>query len=535
MNLLRLLINRLTGASDPGKRRVRHILTRQSGVRVDHDTALTYSAYWAAVRIISENIAAMPWHVFQRSVAVDGKISTIAMPGNPIDYLISTEPNEEIDSFTWRQVMVAWGLTWGNGYSEIDRSLSGIPGAMLQVEPDRVNPDRTKRGKLVYDINNFNSANTVLDANNVFHLKGMGYDGLVGYSVVAYAARTLGLSIAAEQFGSSFFENDTTVGVVLKHPQAIGSEAMKNVRESWMAKFAGVKKAHTPLVLEEGMSVERLGMPAKDAQLIETRQFNVVDVSRFTGVPPHKLAALERATFSNIEHQSIEFVVDALLSWVRRFEMEANRKLVRPSQRGKVVTRMNMKGLLRGDLTARAAWYKEMSALGVFSVNEIRELEDMNPIGAEGDKRLVQLNLTTLEKVGEEPPAPAQQNSPSPSMMVVKDALDRALNRETSAIGSAIKRYTKSGAKRDQFIAWMDRFYNEHARNMKTLLSVPVKACYESVSAKNDIGKTISTYVEKYIDQARINTLARFDDPGFDGGVVDTLEQTQILLGGIGL
>ena len=415
MNWLHRMIvalRRTTPEKYPGSARIVYVpMQSQAGIRVDHDNALQLSAVWACVRIISETIAALPWQVFQYS-----ENSGRERVSGAFEAMLDIKANGEMDAGTLRETLLGHALTWGNGYAEIERDgFSGRPVALWPIMPDRVAVKRDDDGQLVYEISQ-SQGKTLLPARDVFHLHGLGFDGLQGYSVISMAAQSIGLGLATERYGSAFFGNGAIPGLVLQHPAALSAVAYDRIKESWQERHQGPNKAHRPAILEEGMSVEKIGLPPEDSQFLETRKFQTQEICRWYRVPPHKVADLERATFSNIEHQAIEFVQDTILPWTRRLEREAQIKLLGPTQRNRQFTRLNLKSLLRGDDKSRAEFYDKMRNMGVFSVNEIRALEDMNPIGPAGDKHIVQMNMTTLEKVGEEPEPPAPQVTEEPAI-----------------------------------------------------------------------------------------------------------------------
>jgi hypothetical protein len=257
------------------------------------------------------------------------------------------------------------------------------------------------------------------------------------------------------------------------------------------------------------MSYEQIGIPPEDAQFLETRKFNVSEIARWFGVPPHKLMEMTQATFSNIEHQNIEFVTDAIMSWVKRFEVEANIKLISAAN-PRIKTKMNINGLLRGDSAARGEWYTKMSNLGVYTVNDIRELEDMNPIGTDGDKHLVQMNLTTLEKVGEESETNTETGTVTPEVeeseqagapgtevdaktttaqTILAEAFGRIVAREDRRITDALKKYDGDFPGLQKFL---DKFCADHEKYMARTLAVPVAA----FDIKIDIDQFVADHIE---------------------------------------
>ena len=458
---------------------------KQAGIVVTHDNALTYSAIWRSVSLISQQIAILPWTVNQR----DNKRQTETLWTHPATRLLGTQPNEETDALAFRETLAAWALTWGNGYAEIVHDNANRPQELWQIEPSRVNPDRTRSGKLVYDVTNGAAQNSVLTPDKMFHLKGLGFDGTTGYSVIAYAAKTIGLGLATEKFGSNFFENGAHAGGVLQHPGSLSDPAHKHLKES-LADATNGSKSGAPLVLEEGMTWETISVPPDDAQFLETRKFGVAEVARWYGIPLHKLHEMDKSSFNNIEQQNIEFVTDALMPWIRRFEMEANIKLVSPAARGRIFTKMNVNALMRGDTKARGEWYKNQTTIGAMSVNEVRSFEDENGIGPDGDKYIVQMNLTTLDKVGEmnEPQntlpdtTNAEESEADPgtegdqepaARIILAEAAERIAARCRHRAKEALKNYDGD---RQGLINYLDSFISDQEQYMAKQLETTIKA-----------------------------------------------------------
>lgn len=384
---------------------------KQAGVYVTQETSLGTASVWACVRAISEPIASMPWRVVEEMPSGKKRQE----PQSPVDWVLHREPNSEMTPFVFRETLVAWALTWGNGYAEIVRDRAGRIAELWPISPDRVEPSRTDAGELVYDIANANGPNTVLGQRDVFHLHGLGFDGLRGYSVIDMHRKTIAMGMAMNEAGISTFANSSTPAGIIKYAGSIDAKTAQQTRDEWNQLYSGPEHRGRVAVLGGEADFKPISIPLQDAQYIEGRQFQVEDICRVFRVPPHKVQHLLRSTNNNIEHQSIEFVQDTLMPWVIRLEQEANRKLFGRNQRNRYSTKINLNALLRGDSDARSQYYFQMSQMGVFSVNDIRELEDMGTIGPEGDKRFVQLNMTTLEKAGEEPePEPEPVIEPDP-------------------------------------------------------------------------------------------------------------------------
>jgi len=502
------LLGRETQPDDPLDSRV-FVPRLQAGMNVTHDTAMQLAAVYRAVAYISSQIAMMPWRVMLES---NGRKEL--RPSHPVDKMLNRLPNQEMTAYVFRETLIAHALTWGNGYAEIVRDRSNRPTELWPIPPDRVQPKRID-GQVVYEISNSREGKSYLSQNDVYHLPGLGYDGLVGYSVITLAARSIGLGMASEQFGSSFFQNGTTASGVLQHPGELGAEAVNNLRESWNETHRGPGNANKPIILEEGMTWKQISIPPDDAQFLQTRQFQVDEIARWYGLPPHKLQSMENATFSNIEHQSIEVVTDSLQPWATRLEQEADRKLF--SGRELFYTNIDMTELLRGDVNARTTYYRELWNLGAISVNEIRLREGFNPIGEEGDKHLVQMNLTTLEKAGENEAEPEQEVEPveeeeeSLEMHVVFEVCNRIARRERHRVVDATQRYND----RTEFIDWMNKFFSQHRKY--------------SINALQEAGIE-NPFVDAHIRAARLNMLRYYDD-GIDypvDGVAQTLTENFI-------
>lgn len=396
MNLwqrLRALVTR----AQPGEERV-YVPIRQAGVNVTEDSALTLADWWACVSVMSRTVAALPWHVYERTS--EGRRAL----DNQIGWLLNNAPNEEMTAFSFREALMAHVLNWGNAYAEIVRDMARRPSSLWLITPDRVTPKRdAATGVLQYRVRTPGAADAVIPAGDMLHLHGLGFDGLTGYSPVRMAARTVGIGIAQDTFAQAFYANGTQFGSIVELPATMNAQQIADAEAHLNAKHGGPDKAFRVKVAPANTKVHPTGMPLNDAQFIESRGFTVTACARWLGVPPHKIADLTRSTNNNIEHQSIEFVTDAIVPWARRLEQEADIKLIGGRSQGRVYTKLAVNALMRGDSKSRAEFYRTMVSIGVMSVNEVRELEELNGIGPAGDAHLVQVNQTTLERLVEGP------------------------------------------------------------------------------------------------------------------------------------
>lgn len=381
-----------------------------SGENVTESTALTYSAVWNAVSLISGTIGALPLHLMQRK----GKSKNI-LDNRRLYRVMHDQWNPFMTAMAGRECLMAHVLTWGNGYAEIVRNGYGEVIELWPIAPDRVTPSM-ERGSVVYEIRMDGQPNLTLPRERILHVPGLGYDGFMGYSVIAMARKSIGLGMAMETFGSLYFGKGTHPSAVITHPQQLKDP--KAFRTAVSEVYAGLGNSNQLMVLEDGMKIEKVGIPPEDSQFLESRQFQIPEVARWFNLPPHKLKDLTRSSFSNIESEQTSFYVDSILPWLVRLEANYNMQLLTPSDKnlsgyGRIYFKHNAEGILRGDTASRAAFYGAMLDRGVYSINEVREKEDMDPIPG-GDVHLVPLNFTTLENAGKAQ-EPKQLPAPEPT------------------------------------------------------------------------------------------------------------------------
>ncbi|WP_392654937.1 phage portal protein [Dehalococcoides sp. THU4] len=367
-----------------------------SGKAVNERTAMQTSAVYACVRILAESVAGLPLHVYERTA--NGSKST--KPSHPLYRLLHDEPNREMTSFVFRETLMSHLLLWGNAYAQIIRDGRGFPIALYPLLPDRMAVDRNESGELVYTYQS-DKGQVKLRRENILHIPGLGFDGLIGYSPIAMAKNAVGLALATEDYGAAFFANGANPGGVLEHPGVIKPEQADRLRESWQSQFGGAN-AHRVAVLEEGLKFHQMSIPPEQAQFLETRKFQINEIARIFRVPPHMVGDLEKSSFSNIEQQSLEFVKYTLDPWVVRWEQSLQQALILPSEKATIFIKFNLDGLLRGDYQSRMQGYSTGIQNGFMSVNDVRGLEDMNLLTAEegGDLHFVNGNMVKLADVG---------------------------------------------------------------------------------------------------------------------------------------
>ena len=374
-----------------------------AGKRVNEFTAMQTTAVYACVRILAESIAGLPLHVY----AYRGE-GRERVPGHPLFTILHDAPNPEMTSFVFRETLMVHLLLWGNAYAQILRDRAGRVAGLYPLLPNRMSVNRDEGGRLYYTYQRVTEENpnfkrggeVVLATEDVLHIPGLGFDGLIGYSPIAMARNAVGMTLACEEYGASFFANGARPGGVLQHPGVLKDPA--KLRESWQAVYGGAANTGKVAVLEEGMTYQQIGIPPEEAQFLETRKFQVDEIARLYRIPPHMVGDLDKSSFSNIEQQSLEFVKYTLNPWVVRWEQALQKSLLFPEERKRYFIRFNVDGLLRGDYQSRMQGYAVGRQNGWLSANDIREMEDMNPISAEegGDTYLINGNMTKLRDAG---------------------------------------------------------------------------------------------------------------------------------------
>lgn len=373
-----------------------------SGVQVTEQGALQMTAVFACVRILSETVASLPLILYER-LPDGGKARATEYP---LYSLLHDAPNPEMTSFELRETLMGHVATWGNAYAEIETDRNGSVMALWPLRPDRMTVERVGTALVYsYRLTKADSQGRIevqLPADRVLHIRGLGFDGIMGYSPIALARQAVGLGMATEKFGASFFGNGARPGGVLEHPGKLGPNAYKNLRETLEQRHGGIENAMRLMILEEGMKYTAMGIPPEDAQFLETRKFQVNEIARLYRVPPHMVGDLDRATFSNVEQQSIDFVIHTIRPWLVRWEQGIAQRLLLSRERSRYFAEFLVEGLLRGDTLSRYQSYAIGRQWGWLSADDIRERENMDPLPEdEGKMYLVPLNMVPADQVGQ--------------------------------------------------------------------------------------------------------------------------------------
>lgn len=495
--------------------------TSTAGVAITEKNALRNVAVLACVRILAETPASLPLIIYRR-LSGGGKERAGAHPTYTV---LHDMANPEMTAMTLRETIQAHAVTWGNGYAYIIRQ-HGWVSELWPLLPDKTHPTRIN-GELVYRVYLPSGEMRILDKSEVLHIQGLGYDGLRGYSPIHLAREAIGLGLAAEEFGSRFFGQGTNLGGIVEHPGKLGDQAYKNLKTSLDQKHQGLSKSHLLLILEEGMKYQKMGIAPNDAQFLESRKYQTNDIARLFRIPPHMIGDLEKATFGNIEHQSIDFVTHTLRPWLVRWEQAINHKLFTPQERKKYFAEHLVDGLLRGDAKSRAEALSTLRQNGIINADEWRAIENMNP-QADGTGKVYLVNsamiaIPTTTTLAPASPDPEKKNMVRAYEQRTADANKRAkmaaafkpafadiglriVRREkTDILKVGIK--TLSDRNLDRLDRWLEDFYSEALvwiTRMMTPISRSLAAsvsvlALEEISSGIDLAKDVDEVVTDHV------------------------------------
>lgn len=368
-----------------------------SGIRVSQEGALQCVAFWACVNVIATTLATLPFSVYKRLKNGGKEPAT----DHEVYFLIHDQPNGEVTSVEFWETALTHILTTGNAFARIITDQANRVQSLELLDPRLMVVKRDKQTRVKYYEYQQDGETKVYFDDEILHIPGLGFDGLIGYSPVQQHRRTIELAMAQEEWQLRFLSNNARPGMYIKHPGTLSDKAKKNLIDSWNAVHQGLNGAGKTGVLEEGMEVVTVGSPAKDIEFLGQLKFQLEQVARIFRVPLHLIQMLDKATNNNIEHQSIDFVMHTIRPWARRIEARVNRSLFGPREQASFFAEFNLEGLLRGDSTARAQFYATMRNAGIMTANEIRVKENLNPV-AGGDDLLVQGAMIPISQVGQQ-------------------------------------------------------------------------------------------------------------------------------------
>ena len=413
-----------------------------SGMRVSPDSALRLAAVYACVRILAETIASLPLVVYQRRP--DGGKDRVM--DHWLYRLVAKRPNRFQNPFEWREMLQGHLALRGNAFNQIITNPRGEIIELMPIHPDRVKIELLPSGEYRYRISDRSGTEVILPRGEVWHLRGLSSDGLMGMSPIELARENLGTALAAQGYGARFFANDAKpTGGWIEFPGSFkDSEAKKVFRESYQQAQSGSNRGKV-LVLENGMKFHEVGVTNKDAQFLELRKFQITDVARLFRVPPHMIADLDRATFSNIEQQSLEFVMHTMTPWAERWEASIQSELLLESD--DIEIEFDFANLMRGDASSRSSYYQSGIQNGWLTRNEARIAENLNPIDGL-DQPLRPLNMVE-EDVAEDLEIDTQaEAAESPEQKAIEPAEDESVARLNGRFNALVQTTSERLARR---------------------------------------------------------------------------------------
>ncbi len=490
----------------------------RTGVPISERTAMAYGAVYSAVKVLAEAMAMIPLLTYAGDE--DGPDHQLAKD-EPVYRLLRRSPNPEMTSATYKETKTVHLCLWGNAYSRIILNNANQPKELRPLPPDRVRAERFG-GNLRYVIDG--NSNEIFAPEEIIHVPGLGYDGIKGLSPIGMARETIAIGKAAELFGATFFGNGTNLGGLLMMNKKMSPENKASLRQSWAGMYEGVTNSHRTAIIDgtEGATYTKMTIPPEDAQFLETRQFQVVEIARLYRVPPHMLGDLSKGGYNSLETMSLEFLTYTLMPWFVKYELEMTRKLF-PDQDDRFV-RFYARQLLRADHSAKQSYYASGRQWGYLTDNDIRAMEDLPPVKG-GDNYLVPVNMNQVDAItgkvttgaGAAPPAPAPGNEPPPDEKMVRclslrgvfeDIFTRMINREQKGL--------KGSGGNDR-----ELFYRQH----RTLLADSLRPA--SVAVCSIMG-SINGESQRIIDDAIAEAAMPHAD-GIDIPAVASLESDRFI------
>jgi HK97 family phage portal protein len=486
-----------------------------AGKRVDEEKAMEVSAVFACVDRLSSAMAALPLQVYKDTEKGREKAR------NHFAYsLLHEQPNDELTSFTFRQLQMAHLLLWGNSYAEIERDNANRAKKLHPLPPWKVEPKKDDSRGLYYELM-VDGKKRTLYQDQVLHIRSLGLDGLKGLSRIAMARQAVGLSMATEEYGARFFGNGAHPGGIVEYPETLSDEAYDRYKKDMRQKYEGLSKAHRLMLLEEGMKYHQTGIPPEDSQFLETRKFQLTEIARIYNVPLHLLQQHEKSTSwgTGIEEMNIGFVVFSLTPYLVNWEQELDKKVV--TTKGHYAEH-NVEGLLRGDSESRAEFYNTMFNIGAYSINDIREKENENEIGPAGNVHYVPLNMipaeeaTNIEAGDDENnnrykkalkefrarrSATKRRNIRDRYKSKVRNAAEKVVGKEIKAIRKILEQELRNEQNfRDKIVSFYDEFPDEIQNEMRPVLkNMADDIAAEAASEINLEDYSINDFFEDYM------------------------------------
>jgi HK97 family phage portal protein len=479
-----------------------------AGIAVNDELALSVSTFWACVRVLSDSVGAMPWHVYQDLGEDDRRRAT----DYPLYKTLHDMPNGWQTPLEWKAMGVGHLLLRGNFYCRIDAPSSYSPyPSFVPLNPDRMDVKQTTGGAVSYLYKYLSGDQTSYRQDQILHVKLLTLDGLKGMRPLEYAKETLGMTISQQQYAGSLFKNGGFLKYYLKTTKRLGAEGRRNFREGWRDLHGDPSKFEPP-ILEDDMDIKTLGMTQEDAQWLESRKFGAYEVCQFLGVPPHLVFLLDRATYSNIEQQSLEFLTIHLNPWLVRFE-----QTVAPLLDDTYYSEFLRDSIVRGDIASRyEAYSKALQGRPFMVPNDVRRKENMPPVDG-WDKPIDPLNMAAPGAPGEQgrqPPPQQEEEEDEPEARrfnlqpIIADAARRIVARELVAMKARGPKASESPA---AFARWAGEWYGQHLQFARDQLAPIATAYGNPLALRGWAGEYCERSAEAICEHDKATTLADWE------------------------
>lgn len=454
--------------------------------QTDRKTALTVSAVWRATSLISGYVGKLPCFVYVQTP--NGKERATTDPAYRL-CRHSVAPN--VSAMHFRQTLTAHALLTGNGYGYVFRDMTtGRADEIAILDPEntyRVTVDGTP-----FITTSINGKQHKLDPSNVIHIRGMGFDGLTGYSVLAFAAESIGMASGAQKHGKRYFDNGTALSGVLEHPATMSEEAIQRLRGQWSQMYSGVDAHHKTAILEEGLKYSQIRSHARDCQLVETMKFSLVDIANWFGVPPHKLGDSSRTAYNSLEQENQAFLDDALDYWLVLWEQELRDKLLTEDQKESEshFVEFERKALVRADLKSRSAYYQiATGGRPWMTPDEVRTIENQNRVG--GEAGVLKDPTNNFQPSDATTSTDTNTDAGQRAAEIHRQAMDRMVGR----ISNCLKR-AKTDADKTAILADCENDSGEHGRVLREVLA-PTCDLLTSLGTETRLENEMRTVIER--------------------------------------
>ena len=496
-----------------------------TGRNVSPDTAMQSTVVFACVQIRADTIASLPLHIYKRLNPTGKEKAT----DHPLYKVLHERPNPEMTAKDFYSTMQLHLDLRGNAYAEKVYDNGGRLSELWPITPTRIRVERDKRTQqLKYTVTLPDSGEMIFGSDKIFHHRGLGGDGIMGYSKIKMAREAIGLSLATEEYGARFFGNGAKPSGILEHPGKLsGVNAKGNIRNSFEKEHQGLTKAHRLMILEEGMKYHQVGLSQEDSQYLQTRNFQGIEICRIFNIPPIMVGLENKSsTYASAEQFFLSFekhtIRPELVGWEQRF-----RKELFDEDDIEHFAEFLVTGLLRGDIASRYNAYSIGRNGGWLSVDDIRELENMNPLPDEqGKVYLIPLNVIPADQAGkmndkgkmpekmpeeeEEIPMKKKKQMGRAFQRLFQDATNRIIKRERADV---IRQSRKKQSKED-FEKWLDEFYEEHKEFIKRNIS-PVIISHAEIFG-GDENEKINEFTERHINNSKKEILSLINDTNYD-------------------